>query len=489
MTGKSVKRRGYGGQWATHLLLGQLLLGILGAGATPRAWSAGTGDFPNCSAAVLSGFNVDGVTVISATVEAAAAPNPEYCRVQGSLTTLGEGAGGGLAEFVIKLPGTWNHRLVFFGCGGNCGSLDTVAANPNDVSAALPSGYAVVNTDAGHEQDPATPDPTWILLAPDEPNEPAIIDFEYRAVHEVTLASKALVQRYYSGPIQHAYFDGCSTGGRQSLMEGERFPGDFDGLIAGDPVMDLDTQRASTIKQAKAFLPPSAYIPYSRIPAIDAAVLANCDAVDGTVDGLIQNPAACSFDPTALTPSVLSEAQAAGLTMYLRKLVDSQGSIVAPGMIVGDYATSGFEGQAEVSMAAPDPLAAEPWGGFGTGPLAWILGDAGIRYYVEYDPTYDVNQAWPQAGNVISVAALGLLHQREGAGDSDDPGKLRDYLRQGGKVIIYHGFSDAQASPYRSQWFYRALAAEEPGYAALQAHARLFMVPGMGHCGAGSMRG
>jgi feruloyl esterase len=204
------------------------------------------------------------------------------------------------------------------------------------------------------------------------------------------------------------------------------------------------------------------------------------------VDGLIQNPAVCSFDPYTLVPSVLSAAQAAGLKLYLEKLVDSQGTLVAPGMVVGDYATSGFEGQAESSTPAPDPTAAQPWGGIGMGPTAWVLGDAGIRYYVEYDPAYDVNDDWPQHGNVVLTGALRLLRRREGAGDSDDPGRLQEYLRQGGKLIIYHGFSDAQASPYRTLWFYRALAEQEHGFPAVQAHARLFMVPGMGHCGAGS---
>jgi tannase/feruloyl esterase len=463
-----------------------LTLGIMCMGLTLPAWSASTASAPSCSVAVLSGFDVNGVTIASATLEPAAAANPEYCRVQGTLITHGGGVGRGLAEFALKLPAKWNSRLVFFGCGGNCGSHDNIAANPNDVAAALPLGYAVVNTDAGHEQDPTTPDPTWILLAPGEPDEPAIIDFDYRSVHDVTVATKALVQGYYSGTIEHAYFDGCSTGGRQSLMEGEGYPEDFDGLIAGDPVMALDMQRASNIKEAKAFLPPAAYMPYSLIPAIDAAVLANCDGLDGTVDGLIQNPAQCSFDPTTLVPSVLSAAQAEGLKKYLEKLVDPQGTLVAPGMIVGDYATSGFEGQAEVSNPAADPTAAQPWGGIGKGPAAWILGDAGVRYYVEYDPTYDVNADWPQEGNVISRPALQLLRRREGAGDSDDPGKLHDYLRHGGKLIMYHGFSDAQVSPYRSLWFYRALAEQERGYAALQSQARLFMVPGMGHCTAGS---
>jgi feruloyl esterase len=188
---------------------------------------------------------------------------------------------------VLKLPEPWNHRLVFFGCGSNCGSVKDVAANPFDTQEALGLGYAVVNTDGGHEQDPTTPDPTWVLLAPGVPNEPAIIDFFYRAVHQTAVAMKALAQDYYSGAIEHAYFDGCSTGGRQSVMEGDRYPEDFDGLIAGDPIIDADTQRAATLKQAKAFVPPAAYIPFSLIPVIDAFIAAHCDLADGVADGLI----------------------------------------------------------------------------------------------------------------------------------------------------------------------------------------------------------
>jgi len=469
--------------WERILLLA--FAGTGGLAALHCAWPAPPSTASNCSVALLSGFGVDAVSIASATDEAALPPNPVFCRVQGSIVTRG-GAGDGLAEFVLKLPAAWNHRYLFFGCGGNCGSVDSVSANAADVAAALSLGYATVNTDAGHEQDPSTPDPTWILLAPGVPNEPAIADFYYRAVHQVTVATKTLAQDYYSGKIEYAYFDGCSTGGRQSLMEGERYPEDYDGLIAGDPVMDLDTQRAATIKQAKAFLPPAAYIPYPLIPAIDAAVDANCDALDGTVDGLIQNPARCSFDPHSLVPATLSQAQADGLERYLAEVVDSAGRPVAPGMIVGDYATSGFEGQAEVAAPAADPTGAQPWGGIGRGPSAWLIGDAGIRYYVEYDPAYDVNNDWPEDGNVIATAAVRLLKRRQGAGDSDDPAKLQTYLQQGRKLILYHGFSDAQVSPYRSLWFYRALAQQEHGYASLQDHARLFMVPGMGHCQGGS---
>jgi feruloyl esterase len=141
---------------------------------------------------------------------------------------------------------------------------------------------------------------------------PAIIDFYYRAVHQVTVATKQYVQAYYSQPIDYAYFDGCSTGGRQSVMEGKRYPVDYDGLIVGDPAISLAYARTSGYKQYKAFLSPLAWLPFSTVAQVDTAVKASCDALDGVVDGLIQNPAQCSLNPSTLVPSILTAPQAAG---------------------------------------------------------------------------------------------------------------------------------------------------------------------------------
>ena len=242
---------------------------------------------------------------------------------------------------------------------------------------------------------------------------------------------------------------------------------------------------ASAIKQAKAFLPLDAYIPFALLPTIDAAVNANCDAVDGVVDGLIQNPAQCLFDPHILVPAVLTQAQADALEIYLTQLTDTQGTPVYPGMPIGHFTTSGFKGRAELGTPAVDPIAAEPWGCACIGPGAWISGDTAIRYYVERDPHFDVNNDWPVMGAVIDEVAVKLLRQRLGAADSDNPKQIAKFLRRGGKLILYHGFSDPQVTPYRSIWFYMALAEREKGYKHLQEQARLFMVPGMGHCGEG----
>jgi feruloyl esterase len=415
---------------------------------------------------------------------------PHYCEVLGAITTNGEGYGPGSAHFRLKLPVRWNRRFLFEGCGGNCGSITTTSVNPVVDAEALGLGYAVTNTDTGHEQDPTTPDPTWILLAPGMPNSTTIIDFYYRAVHQVTVATKQYVEAFYSQPIEYAYFDGCSTGGRQSLMEGTHYPVDYDGLIAGDPVMSLSYQRTSGFKQAKAFLSALARIPSSKVAQVDSAVKASCDALDGVTDGLIQNPAACSFDLSSLLAgNILSEAQAAALQSYIRMETNPSGAPVYPGMPISDLSSAGFEGIDDFGAAASNPTAAQPWGHAGRGPAAWTLTDVSIRYYVEYDPSFDVNNDWPEkvsaSGNVVPDDSLALLRQRIGAADSEDPFKLQNFLRKGGKVILYHGGSDPLITPFRSVWYYEQLASLYGGYGPAQQSVRLFIVPGMGHCGGG----
>jgi hypothetical protein len=178
---------------------------------------------------------------------------------------------------------------------------------------------------------------------------PAIIDFYYRAVHQVTLATKQYVEAYYSQPIDYAYFDGCSTGGRQSLMEGTRYPVDYDGLIVGDAAMASDYGGTSTFKQAKAFIPTGAYIPSSTLAQVDAAVKASCDALDGVTDGLIQNSAACSFNISSLVPNVLTTPQAAALQSWIKLETDQFGLPIFPRMPISDLSTAGFMTQAELT--------------------------------------------------------------------------------------------------------------------------------------------
>jgi len=443
---------------------------------------------PSCIASTL---NVPNLTVASATVVAATPTFPELCVVTGAVATSGEGYGPGSAQFAVILPVHWNGRFLFFGCSGFCGTLSNtsgaVSTNMVDGAEALPLGYAVVLTDAGHERDPSTPDPTWAVSESGVVNMPAIIDYQFRAVHQVTVATKQYVEAYYSQPIDHAYFDGCAVGGRQSLMEGEHYPVDYDGLVAGDAAIN---GLFSNFKEAKAFIPTLAYIPYSTLAQVDTAVKASCDALDGVTDGLIQNPARCSFVPSSLVRGgVLTASQAAALQSYITRGTDPSGAPVFPGMPISDLSTAGFEGGVEISTPATDPTAAEPWGAKGVGPIAWTDADVYIRTFIEENQSFDVNNDWPEtvsaAGNVIPDATLALVSQRTGGVRADDPFKLANFLKKGGKLILYHGGSDPLLSPFKSIWFYEELASLHGGYRNTQDSARLFIVPGMGHCGGG----
>ena len=205
-------------------------------------------------------------------------------------------------------------------------------------------------------------------------------------------------------------------------------------------------------------------------------------------DGLIQNSAACSFNISSLVPGVLTASQAGALQSWIKRETDPFGAPVFPGMPISDLSTAGFMNNAELSTPPIDPTAAEPWGalptGGGLGPAAWSLGELAIKAYVEQDQSFDVNNDWPEkvsaAGNVLSDATLALLTQRRGAGNSDDPFKLANFLNKGGKVILYHGGSDSLITPFRSTWYYEQLASLHGGYTSTQDSVRLFIVPGMG---------
>jgi feruloyl esterase len=488
-----------------HCMRLSLAVGVTLAAVALFGAESARAALPKCNAATLSAFDVANVTIRSVLDVSASAPNPEYCQIVGTVATNGEGAGLGSALFLLRIPAFWNHRFLFFGCGESCGAIGTVnltthiytpsiAVNSVDSAKALSLGYAVVNTDTGHENISGRPGPTWALLASGIPNEAALADFYYRSVHEVTVAAKQLVEDYDSALIAYSYFDGCSTGGRQALVEADDYPGDFDGVIAGDPIIDLDNIKMASIKEIKAFLPTDAFLSNATVTAFDARVLANCDALDGVRDGLIQNPAACTLLPGSLVGSVLTQAQADGISLYLEQVVDTYGGYVYPGMAVGNWATTLFSIFDEYgNTPAPFPTSAEPWGAEGVGPEIWTLADGVIRYETEFDPNFDVINDWPQgppftsAINIATPGDVSLSERTAGTGDADDPTKLYNFLRDGHKMILYHGFSDNLASPYRTIWYYRELASGyNYNYAAVQQNVRLFMVPGMGHCGSGT---
>ena len=460
--------------------VGVVTLFARGSNEHVHAATVGSVTMPNCSVAVLSAFNVPDVTITSATAVAASGLDPEYCDVVGTVATQGEGAGPGQATFRAKLPAVWNNKYLASGPGGLGGVLDP-SMNLVDLALSIRKGYAFVTNDAGHKGAPI--DAAWALISPGVPNKPALIDHFYRAQHQVGLATKELVKSFYgASSIERSYFDGCSGGGRAALMEAMRYPDDYDGIIAEAPILDVGTI-SSQYKNAKAFL--NAFIPPATVRAIDAAVTENCDSADGVVDGLIQNPAMCSFDPDSLVPQTLTQAQADALQIFIGPVRDDRGRLLHPGSSLSGLSAPGAVGFFPWVESVPpvDPGAAQPWGA--AAPLAWRIGDSTLRYLVLREPGFNTNLDWAETDGVLEREAARLLDKRTRLRDVDQAEKLLPFLRRGHKTILYHGYDDRAQTPYRTIWFYQELAELFGGYRNLQKHARLFMAPGRHHCGGG----
>jgi len=435
----------------------------------------------DCQAAALNALGVANMTINSATDVPAAAPKPEYCDVKGSVATSGEGAGPNSAGFEAMLPANWNGKFIFNGVGGLAGNL-TSSANLVDQALFLARGYATAITDTGH----VSTDPAWEITSPGEPNMPKVVDYFFRAVHEVTLATKALVKDYYhTTTIAHSYFDGCSNGGKMGLIEAMRFPSDYDGIIAGSPWLDPVGTSLWSLKNMKALL--DAYIPLPVFATVGAAITRQCDAADGVADGLVQNPAKCAFNPDALVPETLTQKQADALKMIMKPVTDEKGNLVYPGSSVGNLGQVNNSPRGPVSQLetpAANPAGARPWGD-ATPPGNWNLATGILLALGYYDLNVDLNNAIETNG-VVKPAALKLVYDRLAADVPDDPSKYGAFFSRGGKLLMYHGYDDLIISPYSSVWFYEDLAEKNGGYEKLGANARLFMVPGMQHCNGGA---
>ena len=232
-------------------------------------------------------------------------PVPAFCNVKLTLRPTPDSD----IKVEVWLPASgWNGRLEAVGNGGLAGSIGEDA-----MTGALWAGYATAGTDTGHTGSPVTGN--WALGHPDK-----IVDFGWRAIHLMTVEAKALIAAYYGAPEKYAYWNGCSEGGGQGLSEAQRFPDDYDGILAGAPAnyfVHLQVE-GNWISQA-IHENPATMIAQARLPAITAAVLAECDTLDGVKDGVLEDPRQCRFDPEKLlckgaeNDSCLTATQIAGL--------------------------------------------------------------------------------------------------------------------------------------------------------------------------------
>ena len=370
---------------------------------------------------------------------------PAFCRVMAHLTPTADSD----IRVEVWLPVSgWNRKVQAVGNGGLGGAMPY-----GPLGAAIRAGYAAAGTDTGHVGGNAD----FVAGHPEK-----LVDFAYRAIHEMTVTAKTVVAAHYDARPTKSYFNSCSTGGRQALVEAQRYPEDFDGIVAGDASWDQMRLYAARVA-LNVFVnrEPAAVIPPAKYPMIHNAVLNACDALDGVKDGVIEDPARCRFDFAALTcagddrADCLTKPQVETAKMMSTPITDRQsGAVLHPGRY---YAGSELG-----------------WGGVG-GPVPSGESLEGMRKIV-FNPGWDYHTIHvPDDVERAVNADQGLLY-------GGDP-NLSRFFSRGGKLLMYHGWADPLVTPDASLIMYTRIN-EASGPSAASSLV-LFMVPGMGHCQGG----
>jgi feruloyl esterase len=369
---------------------------------------------------------------------------PAFCRVAAKLKPTSDSDIG--VEVWLPISG-WNGKFLAVGSGGWGGSIAY-----NAMADALRRGYATSATDDGHTGGSAS----FIMGHPEK-----FVDFAYRAEHEMTVEAKALIKAFYGRDPRYSYWDGCSGGGREGLLQAARYPDEFDGIIAGDPANVRRNAWAlwlanQTFKNAADYIPPSKY------PMIHRAVLDACDANDGLKDGLIENPENCQVDfkkleckgedgADCLTPRQVQSAQ----TM-ISPATDASGKIFFPRL---------------------EPGTELRWARLAGGPAPADLFLDQFRYVVYQDPDWD----WRSFDLDRDAAKANAIDKDV---DELDP-NLAGFVKHNGKLLLYHGWADQQVAPGSTIDFYKSAVDVDGDSAHASESIRLFMIPGMGHCSGG----
>jgi feruloyl esterase len=370
---------------------------------------------------------------------------PAFCRVAATLKPSAESD----IKIEVWLPATgWNGKFEAVGNGGWNGNVDQ-----NALATALRRGYAAASTDTGHEGG-AGP---WMR------NREKLIDYGHRAVHEMTATAKTLINTFYGSAPKFSYFNGCSAGGRQGLKAAQMYPDDFDGIVAGSPALNATGRAAFAVYAAQALHKEDAsYIPAAKYPAIHDAALKACDAADGVTDKVIENPRACKFDPQVIAcaagadnNSCLTPAQVTAARALYQPLVNPRTKQVinTPLEIGSELGWNTFGGQ-------------QPFG----------VATQFYQFMVFNNPQWD----WKTLNFDADMAAVAKAEDGLIDAKSAD---LKKFVASGGKMIQYHGWADPQIPAGVSTSYYENVLKTTGG--AVRNNYRLFMVPGMNHCGGG----
>lgn len=431
-----------------YLVTGMLLCGALGT-----AQAASNND--DC-AALVGSRSLSQTEIQSATTMPAANNLPAFCEVKAVIRP----EAGSEIGVVYRLPQEWNGKLLALGGGGWMGNVALPTA-----SEGLTRGYAVLQTDAGHANGTGFDASPWALNLDGSANRVKLVDFSYRAIHLMTERGKKLIQVYYGKKASRAYYQGCSTGGRMGMMATQRYPKDFDGVIAGAPVYTLQTQTSQTLRSV-AFGAPGARLTRGQLSLLHSSVLDACDAEDGARDGVLREPQACGFDPAVLQckagqggDDCLSAAQVAAVRAVYAGSKAPDGRVAAYPLEKG--------GESGWSAFVPATGVGDPGSSSGglhalRGPL---LGDA----------AFDVSKFSPADVPTVRSSWLASVYE---ASDPD----ISDFVRRGGKLLLYHGFNDPGPSARATIEYLEAAMKKTRGAADA---IKLFIEPGMGHCRGG----
>jgi feruloyl esterase len=379
-----------------------------------------------------------------------------FCRVAVTLTPTADSII--LAELWLPDSDKWNGKFLGVGNGGFGGAVPV-----GDMRAAITQGYATAGDDLGHQLTSLIVDGAWVVGHPEK-----LKDFAYRADHVTAEFAKTLIAAYYGRAQQLAYFRGCSNGGHEALMEAQKYPADYDGIVAGAPANSFTQMAAGFLWNELALNEtPASQIPQGKLAAIQKAALAKCDALDGVRDGIIDDPAACHFDPAPLLckrddgPDCLTKPQLAALRRIYSGPISKTGRHMYPGFPAGDEALPhNWDLWIIGSQSYQALFANQVFGSF-------LLNDPHWDFRT-FDLANDAARADREIGPLLN---------------SNNP-DLSAFAARGGKLILFQGWADAAISPFGTIQYYRDIQ-RKMGDKQARQFVRLFMAPGMMHCSGG----
>jgi hypothetical protein len=403
----------------------------------------------------LTSVALPDTTIDSAAIDA----QDGSCRITATVT---HPPSGDAVKVFIGIPmKDWNGRFEGTGGGGFSGGSATGVRQP------LTLGYAAGATDTGHPGASGS----FVLDATGHLNWQLLRDNAYLGIHEMTVTGKALTQALYSTAPRQAYFMGCSTGGRQGLSEAQRYPDDYDGIVAGAPATNWTKLHIEQMWGNLNMMLANNYVPQCKFEAATAAAIAACDKIDGVEDGVIENPMQCDFDPKALVGTTagacgtITEADATIIRAIWEGPRRKDGSFLWYGLTRG-ASFAGVSGTGGSPLGGmPNPITLEWW-----------------RFFLNQNPQWDwhtltrdsYENYWTQSVEEFSAVIA-----------TDNP-DLSAFRARGGKLILWHGLADQLIYPQGTVDYYKRVEQQMAAAGDVRAFARLFLAPGVAHCAGGA---